>query len=262
MSKTKLIVATHKNYQMPRFESYLPLHVGAAGKDSIGYERDDSGDNISAKNPYYCELTGLYWAWKNLDADYIGLVHYRRYFTLKSASFRRNHDVFDCVLSDEEIAALVAEHDIIVPKKRKYYIETMYSHYEHTMYVEPLDITREVIAEQFPEYLPHFDKHMKERSGHMFNMFIMKKELLSDYCDWVFKLLAEVESRTNASVYDAFHARFYGRLSELMLDVWLNKNGYSVKEVPVMSMEKVNWFKKGGAFLLAKFTGKKYGKSF
>ena len=79
----KIIVAAHKKYWMPTDPVYLPVHVGAEGKDSIGYTPDNTGENISAKNPYFCELTGLYWAWKNLDADFIGLVHYRRYFTCK-----------------------------------------------------------------------------------------------------------------------------------------------------------------------------------
>ena len=79
MDDIKVIVATHKKYRMPEEKMYLPLHVGAEGKQSIGYIGDNTGDNISIKNPYYCELTGLYWAWKNLDAKYIGLVHYRIY---------------------------------------------------------------------------------------------------------------------------------------------------------------------------------------
>lgn len=79
----KIIIAAHKKYWMPTDPVYLPVHVGAEGKASIGYTPDNTGDNISSKNPHFCELTGLYWAWKNLDADYLGLVHYRRYFTRK-----------------------------------------------------------------------------------------------------------------------------------------------------------------------------------
>lgn len=85
----KIVVATHKKYRMPEDGCYLPLQVGKAGKEALGYQGDDTGDNISEKNPYYCELTGLYWAWKNLDAEYIGLVHYRRYFASKKRCFGR-----------------------------------------------------------------------------------------------------------------------------------------------------------------------------
>lgn len=76
----KVIVAAHKPYRMPQDSMYVPLHVGRALDDQdLGWQGDNTGDNISLKNPYYCELTGLYWAWKNLKADAIGLVHYRRF---------------------------------------------------------------------------------------------------------------------------------------------------------------------------------------
>ena len=92
----KIVVATHKKYKMPKDEMYLPLHVGAAGKVDacgnpldLGYQKDNTGDNISGKNASFCELTGLYWAWKNLDADYIGLAHYRRHFGVFTPKWRR-----------------------------------------------------------------------------------------------------------------------------------------------------------------------------
>ena len=79
MKNIKIIVATHKKYKMPNDAMYLPVQVGAEGKETLGYVRDNEGENISHKNPNYCELTGLYWAWKNLDAEYLGLAHYRRH---------------------------------------------------------------------------------------------------------------------------------------------------------------------------------------
>ena len=87
----KVIVATHKKYIMPADEMYIPVHVGREGKDDLGYTPDNTGDNISNKNAYYCELTGLYWAWKNLQADYVGLAHYRRHFRrpLRASEVRR-----------------------------------------------------------------------------------------------------------------------------------------------------------------------------
>lgn len=257
--KIKVVIATHKKYDMPSDKMYLPLQVGAEGKNDLGYEKDNTKDNISLKNPYFCELTGLYWAWKNLKEDYIGLAHYRRHFASKKINKK---DLFNSVLTKDEASKLLNNTDIIVPKKRNYYIENLYSHYEHTMYIEPLDITGQILQERYPEYMLEFDKLKTRRSAHMFNMFIMRKDKLDEYCTWLFDILFELEKRVDNSKYDSFHARFYGRVSELLLDVWLNTKGYSYKEVKVISMEKVNWWKKGTSFLKAKFLGKKYGKSF
>jgi len=130
------------------------------------------------------------------------------------------------------------------------------------MYVEPLDKTRDIIGEKYPEYLEEFDKLHQRTSAHMFNMFIMKKEYLDQYCEWLFDILGELEERVDASEYDDFHARFYGRVSELLLDVWINTNNLKYEECKVMDMQNINWWKKGTSFLKAKFLGKKYDKSF
>ncbi len=261
MKNVKVIVATHKPYQMPKDKVYLPVHVGAAGKESIGYQRDDEGKNISDKNPFFCELTGLYWAIKNLDADYIGLVHYRRYFS-NAKHLRNEEEKFEHVLSDKEIDQLLDKADIILPKRRNYYIENLYDHYKHTMYSEPLDIAGEIIAEKYPEYSAEFEKLRTRRSAHMFNMCVMKRDILEDYCGWLFDILFELEKRVDVSQYSNFHKRFYGRVSELLLDVYINTNKLNYVEVPVVDMQKINWLKKGGSFLRAKFTGKRYEKSF
>ena len=255
----KIVIATHKKYKMPEDEMYLPLHVGSEGKEDLGYQKDNTGENISLKNPYFCELTGLYWAWKNLNADYIGLAHYRRHFMYTKKS---NNDKFLNVLTYKEASDLLEKNDVILPKKRNYIIETLYNHYKHTMYVEPLDETRNVIKKLYPDYLDEFDNLKKRRSAHMFNMFIMKKEIFDDYCKWLFDILFELEKRVDNTQYDNFHARFYGRISELLLDVYLRKNNIGYKEINFIYMEKINKAAKVVGFLKAKFGGEKYGKSF
>ena len=258
MPSVKIIIATHKKYRMPDDEMYVPVQVGAEGKDDLGYTRDNTGDNISSLNPQFCELTGLYWAWKNLDADYVGLAHYRRHFRGK----KKTKDPFDCVLTSKEAEELLKDNDILVTKRRNYYIETIYDHYVHTLYPEPLDETRKIIEEKCPEYLPAFDKHMKGKTMHAFNMFVMKKEYFDAYCEWLFDILFELTKRFEGTEYNSFHARYPGRISEVLLDVWMNENGYTYKEVPFVYMEKIDMFKKGMGFLKAKFLHKKYGESF
>ena len=113
MKSVEIVIATHKKYDFPKGESYLPLQVGANNNaNDLGFEKDNTGDNISEKNPYFCELTGLYWAWKNLKSDYIGLVHYRRHFTLKAGKIKIEKRL-NSALSDAEIKQLIEKITII-----------------------------------------------------------------------------------------------------------------------------------------------------
>ncbi len=254
----KIIVATHKKYQMPKDSVYFPLHVGTQGKESIGFPGDNTGDNISTRNPFWCELTGLYWAWKNLDYDYLGLVQYRRYFKGRTKST----DKFKRIITSQEIEDLLKKTDIILPQKRYYFIETLYSHYSHTHYEKDLRNLKKVLKQKYPEYLRTFDMIMKKRSAHMFNMFIMKKELVNEYCSFIFDILFELEKTTDISKYNPYQARVYGFIAELLLDLWIEKNKLTYKEIPIINTEKTNWLNKCSSFLLAKFFGKKYSESF
>ncbi len=248
----KIIVATHKQYSMPNDSMYIPLHVGAEGKPNLGYLKDNMGDNISTKNKNYCELTGLYFMWKNMDADYKGLVHYRRHFV----SLTEKGSKYDRIISSGELEEILKTTDIIVPKKRHYYIETNYSQYAHAHHHEDLDETRKIIEERYPDFIPSYDKVMKRTYGHRFNMFIMKSEVLNEYLTWMFDILFELEKRVDISNYSANDSRIFGFVSERLLDVWLDKTEYEYKELPYEFMEKQNWLLKGSRFLLRKM-GKK-----
>ncbi len=266
-----IVVATHKKYRMPTDQMYLPLQVGAEiSKDNnghsvnLGYTKDNTGENISDLNASFCELTGLFWAWKNLKADYIGLVHYRRYF-----GYKKTKDPFDGILTYKQLKPYLGDVKVFVPKKRRYYIETLYSHYAHTHYAEQLDKVREIIKEKYPEYLNSYDKVVKQTYGYMFNMMIMKQDFLNKYCSWLFPILFELQDKVPSKNLSDFQGRFYGRVSEILLNVWLRYQldnrviqRNEIKEIPYIYMEKVNWFKKGTAFIEAKLFNKKYEKSF
>ena len=97
---------------------------------------------------------------------------------------------------------------------------------------------------------------MKRTWAHMFNMFIMKKKPLNEYCTWMYDVLAKVEAQTDISNYSTYEQRVYGFLSELLLDVWLEVHPeYKIKEVNYVFMEHTNWLKKGGKFIQRKITG-------
>lgn len=251
----KILVAAHKKYPMPQDEIYFPLHVGKKGKESIGYTGDDTGDHISDKNPNYCELTGLYWAWKNLDAETIGLAHYRRHFTVEPRLSRLIHGKSQSVLTKAQAEKLLSQTDVILPKKRMYGIETNQSHYAHAHNEQDLIKTGHIIAEKYPEYSPSFERVMHRTSAHMFNMLIMKKDVFDRYCEWLFAVLGKLEHQIDLSVYNATEARVFGYISELLLDVWIDHHQIRYSEIGVMFMEKQNWFVKIGRFILRKFSG-------
>lgn len=219
--KIKVMVAAHKEFPMPRNRDlYMPVLVGATKnyKEGIDYQRDDEGENISLKNPNFNELTAVYWAWKNLDADVIGLVHYRRLF---SKGGKRE---LDNILNKEQLEQLLDKAPIVLPKKRKYYIESNYSHYVHAHPKEPLEATRDVIAKNYPRYLAAFDQVMHKTSAHMFNMFVMKKKEFNQYSEWLFGVLFKVEERIDISEYSVQDARVFGFLAERLMDVWIIAN--------------------------------------
>ena len=138
----RVVVAAHKPYWMPADPVYLPVQVGAAGKESIpGYTRDDSGENISAKNPHYCELTGLYWAWKNLSGDAIGLAHYRRHFARPGHGDKKAR-----VMTGPELEQALNGVQAVLPAPRHYWIETNYSQYAHAHHGVDLDTMRAILS--------------------------------------------------------------------------------------------------------------------
>lgn len=250
--KACIVVATHKKYRMPTDNIYYPVHVGAKGKESIGYQRDDIGDNISEKNSCYCELTGLYWAWKNIDYDCLGLAHYRRHFSLK----KKGNNPFDSILNSDELESLLRDNDILLPKKRMYYIETLESHFNHIRVTidEDLDVLRKAISEIDASYVSAFERCITRRGGHMFNMFIMKKEYADTYCKWLFDVLSVVEKKVNLSTeIHPSRKRIIGYLAEFMLDIWIDKNKIPYKEINTIFMEKENEVRKIYKFFIRKY---------
>jgi hypothetical protein len=249
--KSRILVATHKKYDFPNNALYEPIQVGAAlSKHNFGYLQDSEGRTISSKNRSYSELTALYWAWKNdyfRGKDYCGLVHYRRYFKggLPFGKFS--------ILSAEEIETYLSRYDIILPKKRNYYIENVRSHYGHAHYKKDLDILEALIRKRTPEYSEAFETVMSKTKLHLYNMFVMKSEDFNRYMEWLFTLMPAVEEKIDISDYDDYQARVFGFLSERLFNVWLVKNELKIKSISVVNLEGENLLLKAIGMLKRKY---------
>ncbi len=234
-SNIKIYIVTHKKIKVPALDGYEIIQVGTKQNENLGYLRDNTGDNISIKNPNYCELTALYWMWKNSASNIIGLVHYRRYFFSNAYSKNINN-----ILNEEEIEKIMQEYDIIIPKENfiyKYNIEEQYKS-EHN--IEDYIMCKKIIEQNTPEYLEAFDIVSKRKYFYPYNMFIMKKEKLNEYAEWLFSILFELEKNIDISQYSDYNKRVYGFLAERLFNVWLEKNNeLKIKKNYVNNIESI-----------------------
>jgi hypothetical protein len=250
----KILVSTHKPYAMPEDTTlYLPIQVGCDEvEERLGYQCDNTGDNISYKHRWYSDLSAVYWGWKNLDVDYMGSCHYRRYFVSKKAKSTSNK-LFRYILSREELEELLNKCPVIVAKPRNYFIETNEQQYVHAHNARDLRVCREVVGDLYPDYLDKFDEVLHRTWSHKFNTFIMDREHLDSFCTWLFDILFEVDKRVNLDQYDTYQGRVCGYLAERLMDVWLEHDNVEFQELKLAMLENPHWEKKIINFLKRKF---------
>ena len=149
----KIFTCLHKSFTVPEGDVIVPIHVGRKNaKEKLNMIGDDSGENISIKNPFFCELTATYWIWKNSKADIVGLCHYRRYFNLAEDSKLAGSDFCkNFGLTKQNIRSIFKNFDIILPKKtRKHQNYMLYDLYAKAHVKSDLDTVLSVIKEKYP----------------------------------------------------------------------------------------------------------------
>ncbi|MCP9319774.1 DUF4422 domain-containing protein [Acetobacter persici] len=222
---------------------FRPIQVGRAlASTTLPMRGDDTGDNISSKNREYCELTALYWAWKNdPDAAWIGFMHYRRFLDFACTGLKT--DQFGCIplpdmtpqtLKQMGLNAATVRKTIentpdacaILPEKwsvRNVGFTSFYQHYVEADYhfAHDLALTRSVIADLYPDDLPAFDTVMAADEGYFTNVFVFRRDLFDTYCAWLFAILSEVERKADLTNYSAQARRIYGYLGERLFNVFM-----------------------------------------
>lgn len=255
--KTAIMVAAHKSYSFPKDEGYMPVHVGKElSCTNIEIFGDNTGDHISGLNPYFCELTGLYWVWKNVQADYYGLVHYRRYF--KPVCGKSSVLIADqAVAASDSLAFLLDKADVVLSKKRNYWVESIEKHYSNAHNFSDLQALRDLVKELHPEYLPSLEGVLKGRSVSLYNMFVMPAARFDQYCSWLFSILMPLKDRISYQEYGPYQRRVFGFLAERLLNVWVEHNiqNSRVCYVPVVNLEGENLLVKAKGLLSRKFLG-------
>ena len=243
MSNIKIFICTHKEVGLPTHPYFLPIQAGAALHDKIsGYQPDDEGDNISNKNPHFCELTCHYWAWKNLkDVDIVGLNHYRRYFDFSrrwpqfsaDKHFIATEEFLKQEYNFPDLDNLLQKYDIILPIARHWRVSNT-RQYGNYHIAKDWEMLRQIIKERSPQYIPAFEKTMDHSNKSVgYNMFITHWKHFDAYSEWLFDILLEVERRV-PPINDPIQSRIYGYMSERLINVFCEHHHLNIKNIPLI----------------------------
>lgn len=226
MDKIKILIACHKPAKVFQNDVYTPIQVGKALHPDLdlGFISDDSGDNISKLNPLYCELTAQYWGWKNLDCEYIGLQHYRRYF--------------DFVFDDKNVDEVFKDCDVVLASP--YFLETsVFQFWCDNLVPEDVYVSLKLLEAMYPDDYKKGEKYFCWNEFYSCNMFVCKKSLFDEFASWQFKYLKALHQYLHVSEYSR-ERRILGFIGEGLLPLFFLNRGYRIKTMPIVSYPNSN----------------------
>ena len=249
-TKVKIFVIYHRDEPFFASEVFQPIYTGAYNFNSGAYMlRDNLDDNISKKNSHYRELTGHYWIWKNLlpklDVEYVGFSHYCRFLDFNLLNTDNN--LFCPILAndfqkifleytEENILNCIKDYDVAVPQK---FISPKNIHdlFLDFSTEKEIDAMMNVISEIHPEYSDAAKKVMDGNELYACLIFIMKKNLVVKYMEWVFSILSILEKRIDLSKYDGnSDNHILVNMAEVLFNIWLQKHSKEIKIVETTSL--------------------------
>jgi len=259
MLDAKIYVVHYKKGTIVKDDDfYQPLMSGNVfTNEKEPFVGDDTNDNISEKNAYYSELTGIYWAWKNTHHEITGFCHYRRFYTIHPEPFlyklkrffyplvgigkkrfgliyTKDIQTFQSkILTKDELIEILAQYDGVLPQARKlkYTVEEHYRRYHD---INDLSLLRSILTEKYPDYLDAFDLVLKDNRLYANNICILKNPQFDHFMTWWFDMIFEFEKRSNMDKYVGYQERIMGFISERLLTVWFKKNKLNCKELQLI----------------------------
>lgn len=228
MADLTMYMVTHKAVDdIP--SGRTPIFVGS-GRNSKNYIADSSGDNISSFNKNYCELTALYWIWKNdKKSQFVSIEHYRRFFMKK-------YNIFPVIYSSKDIRKLLTSYDVITSRFYDYG-PSVREYYRGWHYEEDLNAAERAVRTFYPQYGQTFTEVMDGHRIPMFNMLAASKRNFDAYCEWLFRILFEASRDIDLTGRTDFQQRAFGFLSERMMEVWIKYNNLNAYRVPIYYLQ-------------------------
>ena len=263
LTDVAIYVATHKSVELFDSNVMFPIQVGSNNDNKLGNMlTDDEGENIAELNPMYCELTAQYWAWKNSKTRIVGFCHYRRYFNFSNKKFKENQygEVLDerinsgtqCKyeLNDKSIKKAIQNYDVITTCEQdihrwngpKTTNRSLYDDAPH-LHVEDLDAIVAILIEKHPEYEEDALDFLNDHYACFCNMYVMKREIFNEYCEWLFPILEQFCETADMSLYSKEGLRTPGHLAERLFNIYIrhqkrvNKN-WTMKQVQCVHFQK------------------------
>ena len=236
MDSIKIFVAAHKPTVKYGGTLFQLIHVGAALHPEVEIENSvrDNGlpDNLSAKNDIYCELTALYYMWKNVhDVANIGLCHYRRYFVTKSQLTKHPERL---VVPAQKLADDLSDCDIIlgIPGRK--------NGPTNGFFTNPLDVPEFCVYRNilpslkklYPDYAEDYYNEFFLPTMSYCNMMVCSKALFDEYCEFLFSVLFDAEKRWKECGIGVA-PREMGYISEYLLNTWVRHRHLRVKYYPI-----------------------------
>ena len=248
----KIYQTFHKSF--PHRKNSWITPIGVNGHQEEGFISDSAGDNIAHLNPYYCELTAQYWAWKNCTSQKVGFYHYRRYLnpTLDNTwkgerlfSVPLNENILDYLTSDTQknsLEYLLDIFDIIIPaqininiKEQDQRCTNVSNHYKTYHVAAHWDAFTNTLEQNFPSnknLVRYFDISNQVTA---YNMFATRRDIFDSYCKDLFNTLDPLFAEFGKD-YNEYNRRYIGFLAERFLWFWIKKEKLNYVEVPMLML--------------------------
>lgn len=256
---------------------YVPVRCGAVfdSENPMKIQGDDTGDNISERRMSFCEFTVQYWAWRNAEADYYGLCHYRRYLSFSEQRFKTDeyNMVHVPVLTPggkrrfglshpQQIDELISTYDGVVseyadvaniptPAGKKTTVREMWEAYDGVFFDKSvIDLMFQLIDRLSPQYSQSASAYFSGTRHRGFNCFVLKKELFFRLCQFQFPIMLEIERLLDTTGYSQMMLRTPAFIGEMLYGIFLYHittcEAWSIKEVQLVFFADTDRIKNWG----------------